>query len=58
MVRDPEGYRHLNEGQKVQFEIRMEADGRKKAYEVMGADGKPLPGLWADETPLVGTVAR
>jgi len=54
-----EDVKMLFEGEKVQYVVKVEEDGRLKATEVRGPDGGNLQGKW-EETDEVktGTVAR
>lgn len=54
-----EGVNALVEGEKVQFTVSVEADGRLKATEVTGPDGGPLKGKWEEGDDVkTGVVAR
>ena len=53
-----EGYRCLNDGEVVEFEVQTGEDGRVKASNVTGPEGAPLKGVWNDVVPQSGTVVR
>ena len=52
------GYKCLNDGERVEFDIEEGDDGRKRASNVTGANGSRLQGIWGETRPSKGTVKR
>ena len=53
-----DSYRALTEGAEVEYELKTEDDGRTKAHNVTGPNRVPVAGIWGNERPLTGKVAR
>merc|ERR1712167_514530 len=54
-----EGVNSLVEGEKVEFIVKVETDGRLKASEVTGLNGENFRGQWEEDAVVKnGTVAR